>query len=52
MNQNFKKSRYFIPNYGIEESETGMLNWDFVEKEMTESKNYLPNYLPKKYANP
>lgn len=48
MSQNFKKSRPYIPNYGIEESDTGMLDWNFVEKEMTESKSYwLSTTTPK-----
>ncbi len=35
-----KKSRPYIPNYGIETSEKGMMTWDFVEKEMNNSKIY------------
>jgi len=35
-----KKSRPYIPGYGIETSETGMMDWDFVEEQMTKPKVY------------
>ena len=35
-----QRTRPYIPDYGIETSEKGMMDWDFVEQQMTESKAY------------
>ena len=41
MNKNDKyRDRPFIPDYGIEESEKGLLSWDFVDNLLKEAKNY------------
>ena len=40
MNNPKHRIRPYIPNYGIEESENGLLEWDFVEKELTSSLYY------------
>ena len=34
------RDRPYIPNYGIEESDSGLLGWDFVHDEMKDAKNY------------
>jgi general stress protein 26 len=41
MNGNEKeRDRPYIPDYGIEESDKGLLEWDFVQTEMRDAKNY------------
>ena len=48
MTKEIQRSRPYIPDYGIEESDKGLLDWNFVEKHMTESKNYwLSTSTPK-----
>ena len=37
MNDPKQRIRPYIPNYGIEESENGLLEWDLVEKELASS---------------
>ena len=34
------RDRPYIPDYGIEESDNGLLDWDFVQNEMKDAKNY------------
>lgn len=51
MTRKVVRMRPFIPNYGIEESEEGLMEWDFVEKEMTKSKFYWLSTTTKK-GNP
>ncbi|OLS16475.1 MAG: hypothetical protein HeimC3_54180 [Candidatus Heimdallarchaeota archaeon LC_3] len=34
------RDRPYIPNYGIEKSDNGLLSWDFVQNEMKNAKNY------------
>ena len=34
------RDRPYIHDYGIEESEAGLLGWDFVQNEMKDAKNY------------
>lgn len=34
------RDRPYIPGYGIEESNKGLLGWDFVQTEMRKAKNY------------
>ena len=31
---------YIPPDYNIEESDTGLLDWNFVQDEMKDAKNY------------
>jgi nitroimidazol reductase NimA-like FMN-containing flavoprotein (pyridoxamine 5'-phosphate oxidase superfamily) len=40
MKKQKQRLRPFIPDYGIETSEKGILEWDFVEKELLDSKQY------------
>lgn len=40
MNKEKRRMRPYIPDYGIEEGEKGLMEWEFVEKQMTESKFY------------
>ena len=34
------RDRPYIKDYGIEESDTGLLGWDFVKDEMKDARNY------------
>jgi len=34
------RDRPYILNYGIEESDSGLLEWDFIQNEMKDAKNY------------
>ena len=49
------RDRPYIPGYGIEESDSGLLGWDFIQNEMKDAKNYwlctagsdsLPHAIP------
>lgn len=38
--QKKRRDRPYILDYGIEESENGLLDWEFVQNEMKDAKNY------------
>lgn len=40
MADNMKKDRPYIPDYGINKNEEGLLDWEFVEKNMKDGINY------------
>jgi nitroimidazol reductase NimA-like FMN-containing flavoprotein (pyridoxamine 5'-phosphate oxidase superfamily) len=40
MKQEKSRDRPYIADYGIEESDNGLLDWDFVQNEMKDAKNY------------